>query len=84
MSVRVGQGFRDNDRREAGQRVVFVTALDCLYASVWSETEPHRRSRILRSRLESSAFSFVGEMGNEPSIWPKWFREDVRKPECDG
>ena len=73
--LRVGQGFRDNDRREGGERVVFIVALDSRYAYVRCESPPHRRSRILCHRLASSAFSFVGEMGNDPSVWPKWFRE---------
>lgn len=72
--LRVGSGFRD--MAQGGQRVVFVVALDTRYAYVRSERAPHRRSRILRSRLCSSAFEWVGEFNmDEPRYWPKWFAE---------
>jgi hypothetical protein len=75
--LRIGQAFRDMDRREAGRRVVCVTRLDVRYAYVRDETFPHRRSRLLRRRLASSAFEYVGEMGRDQSVWPLWFSEDV-------
>jgi len=65
------------DRREAGQRVVFVTRLDVRYAYVRTEEFPHRRARILRDRLSSSAFQLVGEFGSDQTLWPLWFSEDV-------
>lgn len=75
--LRVRQGFRDRDPRNTVRRVVFITALDSRYAYVRDEREPHSRSRILRSRLASSAFERIGEFGSDPTIWPQWFREDA-------
>jgi hypothetical protein len=80
IELRVGQGFRVNDRRETIRRVMFIVRLDGRYAYVREERPPHRRSRILRSRLEGSAYSLVGEMGTEPEFWPAWFREDAEAP----
>ena len=77
--LRVGQGFRDNDPRENGERVLFIVALDSRYAYVRSERKPHRRARILRSRLASAACTQVGEFGSNASLWPEWFREDVEE-----
>lgn len=79
-TLRVRQGFRDLDPREEGRRVLFITRLDARHAYVRDERSPHRRSRILRHRLASTAFQYVGEMGSEPAIWPKWFREDAEPP----
>jgi hypothetical protein len=78
--LRVGQGFRLHPLRVV-ERVVFITSLDARYAYVRAERPPHRRSRILRSRLASAVYVQVGEFGDDPSIWPKWFREDAKLPE---
>ncbi len=60
-----------------GNRLLSDAQLNVRYAYVRDETFPHRRSRLLRSRLSSSAFEFVGEMGTDQGVWPLWFSEDV-------
>lgn len=78
--LRVGQGFREG---AVGSRVIFVTRLDFRYAYVRAEQPPHRRSRMLRARLASHPFAFVGEFGRDASVWPDWFREDAKEEAPD-
>lgn len=82
--LRVGQGSRDKGLLVRGRdRVLFVTGLDVRYAYVRAERAPHRRSRILRSRLASASYMAVGEFGSDASVWPEWFREDVKEEAPD-
>jgi len=76
QTLSVGQGWRDKDSRENGDRVVFIVGLNSREAHVRNEQPPHRRSRILRLRL-ITRYTFVGAMGAQPEHWPMWFREGI-------
>lgn len=70
---RIGQVWRDNDPRENGERNVVVVEIDLRYVYVRNERSPHRRSRILRSRLGS--YTEVGEYSPaNPDLWPDWLK----------
>ena len=76
IAPKVGQSWRDRDRREAGKRVIRITRVDGRYVYGRSEHPPHTRTRILRSRLHRG-FEWCGEMTSSPEHWPDWFEEDV-------